>query len=73
MDETENREITQLIAGADPENGASTKVLGKAGFSKIEGGYKAKFYERAVNYGVKKSDLQFFYLDRPFVLTADSV
>jgi len=39
-------------------------VLEKAGFQR--GDYKKEFYVRAANEGGKKSDLQFFYLERPF-------
>jgi [ribosomal protein S5]-alanine N-acetyltransferase len=40
------------------------RVLEKAGFQR--GDYKKEFYVRAANEGGKKSDLQFFYLERPF-------
>lgn len=59
--------LTRLEAAADPENRASTRVLERAGFQKGE--YRKEFYVRAVNdvagKTAKKSDLQFFSLERP--------
>ncbi|KAF4637242.1 hypothetical protein G7Y89_g835 [Cudoniella acicularis] len=42
-----NKKYNRLIAAADPENKASTRVLEIAGFQKGE--YKKDFYERGVN------------------------
>ncbi|KAK2627113.1 hypothetical protein QTJ16_003079 [Diplocarpon rosae] len=58
-----NQKYAQLFAAADPENLASTRILIKHGFKKGE--YKKDFYARASLGGKVKSDLQFFYLDRP--------
>ncbi|PBP23654.1 hypothetical protein BUE80_DR005352 [Diplocarpon rosae] len=60
---TSNQKYAQLFAAADPENLASTRILIKQGFKKGE--YKKDFYARACLGGEVRSDLQFFYLDRP--------
>jgi RimJ/RimL family protein N-acetyltransferase len=57
-----NEKYDKLLAGADPANWGSLRVLEKAGFQKGE--YKKGVYERAV-LGGEKSDLQYFYLERP--------
>jgi RimJ/RimL family protein N-acetyltransferase len=54
---------TRLLAHADPENVASNRVLEKAGFQKGE--VKKGYYERSVFKGIRKSDLQSYYLERP--------
>ncbi|CAL3969495.1 unnamed protein product [Diplocarpon coronariae] len=58
-----SQKYSQLLAAADPGNLASTRILIKNGFKKGE--YKKDFYTRASLGGHVKSDLQFFYLDRP--------
>ncbi|KAH7409351.1 GNAT domain-containing protein [Cadophora sp. MPI-SDFR-AT-0126] len=58
-----SQKYSRLIAAADPENLASTRILIKHGF--IKGEYKKDFYARAYLGGEVKSDLQYFYLDRP--------
>jgi RimJ/RimL family protein N-acetyltransferase len=60
---TANKSFTRLEAGAEPENAASLRVLEKAGFQKGE--YKKDFLVRATSEGGRKSDVQFFHLDRP--------
>lgn len=57
-----NKKYDRLLAGADPENKASQRVLEKAGFKKGE--FKRGFYERAT-LGGRKGDMQFYYLERP--------
>ncbi|PMD33337.1 acyl-CoA N-acyltransferase [Hyaloscypha variabilis F] len=57
-----NKNYDRLLAAADPENGASLRVLEKAGFVKAE--YRKDYYERGA-LGGRKSDLQCFYLPRP--------
>ena len=59
---TENAKYDKLLAAADTKNGASQRVLEKAGFSKGE--LKIGAYEMAATPGVK-SDLQFYFLERP--------
>lgn len=59
---TVNKNYDKLLAAADPENGASLRVLEKAGFVKAE--YRKDYYERGALCG-RKSDLQCFYLPRP--------
>ncbi|KAG4442045.1 hypothetical protein IFR05_002439 [Cadophora sp. M221] len=61
-----SQKYMRLIAAADPENLGSTRILVKHGF--IKGELKKAFYARAYLGGEVKSDLQYFYLDRP-VLT----
>ena len=57
-----NMKYDRILAAADPENGASMRVLEKAGFQKGE--YRKDFYSRACM-GEKKSDLQCYFLERP--------
>lgn len=60
----EDKPLTRLTAGADPENIGSIRVLEKAGFTKGE--YVKDFHVRGVNDGSGvMSDMQFFVLERP--------
>lgn len=56
-----NERREKLLAFADPENGASVRVLEKAGFQK--GPLLKEYYERAA-LGGRKSDLLSFHLER---------
>lgn len=58
-----SQKYDRLIAAADPENLASTRILVKHGF--VKGEYKKEIYARACLGGEVKSDLQYFYLERP--------
>lgn len=64
-----NKKYAQMLAAADPENTASTRILIKHGFQK--GAYKKDYYTRSCLGGEVKSDLQFFYLDRPREVDGD--
>ena len=59
----ENNAHDKMLAAADPENKASTRLLEKFGFQKAE--YKENFYERELNGEVIKCHMQCFYLERP--------
>jgi hypothetical protein len=52
----------KITGHADPRNGASLRVLEKAGFTKGE--YKKAIGERSAYPGVK-TDLQAYYFNRP--------
>lgn len=61
---TINKDYDHMMAYADRENGASQRVLEKAGFKR--GRLFPNQYIRALNLDSgKRSDLQSFYLDRP--------
>ncbi len=54
---------TEILATADPENAASTKLLQNSGFEKTT--LKKDVYTRYSLGGEIKSDLQYFALRRP--------
>jgi len=63
-----NKKYDYLLGAADPENGASLRVLEKAGF--VKGVYMKDFYERGI-LGGRKSDLQCYYVPRPIPLNEE--
>jgi hypothetical protein len=53
----------KFLAASEPEHEASMGLLEKVGFKKSE--FKKGFYEWAINGGLAKSELQYWYLEQP--------